>query len=190
MFGNNNNNRTYQDPGVLPGPDNYRNGQGARTPFLNPDVNIPFPAQQMAAALTQYGSAILPYWSSLTFDYTVADTAVQKSVSVDASYYFFIFGASFFMSTGSSDYGTALTSIQINTLTNFVQNPLPVVMFTQYTAAPPPFFLVVPATSELTIEITNGSTATNHVRMTVWGQRVPAKLANKILDMYGMQPLG
>lgn len=190
MNGNGNNNYNYSRAGELPNPGDFIANQGARPPILRNDIALPIPAQEMANALLQYGSSILPYWSSMNFNYTAANAAVEQSINVDASYYLFIYGASFYLHTGATDYVTSITTLQIDTLTNFVQGPMPVVMFTQFNAAPPPFFLVVPAKSQLTIEITNGATAVNYVRMTTWGQRVPARLANSILDKFGMQPLG
>lgn len=190
MNGNYNNNNSYTAPGYASNPGDRYDQNLKRFPLLTPGLDFPPPASEMNAALVQYASGVLPYWATLQFNYSSASQSLQKTLQVDASYYYFIYGIGAYQETGSTDFATSITSIQINTLTNFIQNPIPVIMFSQYTAAPPPFFLVVPASNSLIVTIVNGATAANDVVLTFWGQRVPVAIANKILQLNNLTNLG
>jgi hypothetical protein len=151
---------------------------------INPSLDNA--AKQMQAANDSIAQAVadldnskLPYYGSLNFPFTVVSTPLTKTLQIDASFWFFIYGLSIIQP--SQDPDVVINSIAINTMTNILQNDWPTANIYQYTGYVFPFPLTLPANTSLNVQITNGATtANNNMTLTFVGVRVPTNIIERI----------
>ena len=147
--------------------------------ILQQQLGINLPLINIAQTVSKYSAAILPYIMTGNIEFTVAGDVQTFTYNIDASYYFLGWGMSVIMS--SKDIDTVLNFIQVDTLTNYLKNPLPAALVKQYTTMPVPLNLVVKANLNLQVEVRNGSTTgTNHFYLSFHGQRIPINLIQQL----------